>query len=285
MGVRIDHEMRIFVSNGTRTHFTLRELLGLYQSWQLWLLIAVGFLIMSTGHPVTLPQFEGFWVRMAFWVIALFVYLLLSVPYGVVFDRAWRRFVGTPIPLIILTGPLIVFASVVTVLGLAAIFEPDRPLGSMITWQMLVRNVFVAHVFETVTLLWLLPAQRARNDSARAVTLAGRRIAVKDIGRVKAAEHYLEIHLDDRVEILRERMSTFLEQVTPEDGVQTHRSHWIAREHARLLRGSVLELDCGRTVPVARGRQKDVQDWIDKFPPPYVADCSEISPARQSAGR
>ena len=285
LGVRIDHEMRIFVSNGTKTHFTLRELFRLYRSWQLWVLIGVGFMIMSTGHPVTLPQFEGFWVRMAFWVIALMVYLLLSVPYGVLFDKVWRRCVGTPIPLLVLTGPLIIFASVVTVMGLAAIFEPDRPLGSMITWQMLARNVFVAHVFETVTLLWLLPAQRARGENARVVTLAGRRIPVKDIGRVKAAEHYLEIHRADTVEILRERMSTFLEQVTPEDGVQTHRSHWIAREHARSLRGSVLELDCGKTVPVARGRQKDVQDWIDRFPPPHVIDCDPVSPARQSASR
>ena len=282
LGIRIDHEMRVYVLNGIRTHFTLRELLKLYRSWPLWTLIAVGFLIMSTGHPVTLPQFEGFWVRMAFWVIALMVYLLLSVPYGVLFDKFWHRFVGTPIPLLLLTGPLILFASVVTVLGLAAVFEPHHHAGSMITWQMLARNVFVAHVFETATLLWLLPAQRARGTTARAVTLAGRRIAVKDIGRVKAAEHYLEIHLADSVEILRERMSTFLEQVTPEDGVQTHRSHWIARDHAASLKGSVLELDCGQTVPVARGRQKHVQDWMKQFPPAGMDGTNAVNPARRS---
>ncbi|WP_415920394.1 LytTR family DNA-binding domain-containing protein [Tateyamaria sp. SN6-1] len=242
----------------------------------------MGFLMMSTGHPVTLPQFEQFWVRIAFWVIALFVYLLLSVPYGVAFDKVWARSVGGPIPLILLTGPLIIFASVVTVVGLASIFEPDRPLSSAITWQMLLRNLFVAHVFETVTLLWLLPAQRSRMAGQRSVTLAGKRLPIQNIGRVKAAEHYLEVHLPDGVEIIRERMSTFLDQVTPEDGVQTHRSHWIARDHAQTLKGSVLVLDCGKTVPVARGRQKEVQDWIDRFNPPHANGAGFFSPAQRS---
>ena len=47
------------------------------------------------------------------------------------------------------------------------------------------------------------------------------------------------------VEVLRERMSTFLGQVAPEDGVQTRRSHWVARQHAATLKGSVLEMPCG----------------------------------------
>ena len=282
--MRMDHEMRIFVSNGAITHFTLRELLGLYRSWQLWVLVFVGFLIMSTGHPVTLPQFEGFGVRMAFWIIALIIYVAMSVPYGIGFDWCWRRVVGIPIPLLLLSAPLVLFATSITALGLSAIFEPGRTLSEMMTWQMHLRNVFVAHVFETAALLWLIPAQRVSRQEHREITLAGRTLPLKDIGRVKAAEHYLEVYLPDGVEIIRERMSTFLEQVKPEDGVQTHRSHWIARDHARTLRGAVLELDCGKTVPVARGRQKEVKAWIDRFPPPSsdLNDAGPISPARQS---
>lgn len=285
LGVRMDHEMRIFVSNGAITHFTLRELLGLYRSWQLWLLVFVGFLIMSTGHPVTLPQFEGFGVRMAFWVIALVIYVAMSIPYGITVDWAWRKLVGKPIPLIILSAPLVLFSTTSTALGLVWIFEPGRPVAELMTWQMHVRNIFVAHVFETTALLWLIPAQRMRRAGHRSVTLAGRRLPIEEIGRVKAAEHYLEIHMPHGVEIIRERMSTFLEQVGPEDGVQTHRSHWIAREHARSLKGSVLELDCGKTVPVARGRQKEVQEWITRFPPPDIGADVALSPVRQSVSQ
>ena len=265
LGTRTDHEMRIFVSNGTVVQFTSREVLRLYQSWQLWVLIAFGFTIMSTGHPVTLPQFEEVGVRIAF-------------------DRIWQRTVGTPIPLFVLTAPLMVFTSVLTVVMLSAIFEPGRPLDSMITWQMLARNVLVAHVFETASLVWLLPALRGRPSDVRSVMLGGQRIPVADIGRVKAAEHYLEVFLPTGVEIIRERMSTFLEQVTPEDGVQTHRSHWVSRDHARSIRGSVLEMDCGKSVPVARGRQKAVQAWRDRYPPP-ATNCTSINPEPQSASQ
>lgn len=280
----MDHEMRIFVSNGAVTHFTLRELLGLYQSWQLWLLVSVGFLIMSTGHPVTLPQFEGFGVRLAFWVIALVIYLVVSVPYGMAFDWAWRRSVGTPIPLIVLSVPLVLLSTITAALGLAVVFEPGRPLTDTITWQMHARNIFVAHVFETAALLWLMPALRVKREDQRTVALAGRRLPIRDIARVKAAEHYLEVHTPAGIEVLRERMSTFLEQVAPEDGVQTHRSHWVARQHASTLKGSVLELPCGKTVPVARGRQKQVQDWLDRFPPPDVgaSNCASVNRAPQS---
>ena len=284
LGTRTDHEMRIFVSNGTVVQFTSREVLRLYQSWQLWVLIAFGFTIMSTGHPVTLPQFEEVGVRMAFWIIALMIYLAVSIPYGIAFDRIWQRTVGTPIPLFVLTAPLMVFTSVLTVVMLSAIFEPGRPLDSMITWQMLARNVLVAHVFETASLVWLLPALRGRPSDVRSVMLGGQRIPVADIGRVKAAEHYLEVFLPTGVEIIRERMSTFLEQVTPEDGVQTHRSHWVSRDHARSIRGSVLEMDCGKSVPVARGRQKAVQAWLDRYPPP-ATNCTSINPEPQSASQ
>lgn len=284
LGTRTDHEMRLFVSNGTVVQFTSREVLRLYQSWQLWVLIAFGFTIMSTGHPVTLPQFEEVGVRMAFWIIALLIYLAVSIPYGVTFDRVWQRTVATPIPLLVLTAPLMVFTSVLTVVILTAAFEPGRPLNSMITWQMLARNVFVAHVFETVALVWLIPALRVSRSDERSVMLAGRRIPITDIGRVKAAEHYLEVFLPTGVEIIRERMSTFLEQVSSEDGVQTHRSHWVSRYHARSIKGSMLEMDCGNSVPVARGRQKDVQQWLDRYPP-QVTNCASASPEPQSASQ
>ena len=57
----------VFVSNGSVAHFTIREMLQLYTSWQMWVLITVGFFIMATGHPVTLPQFDSFELRLAFW--------------------------------------------------------------------------------------------------------------------------------------------------------------------------------------------------------------------------
>ncbi|APX11288.1 LytTR family DNA-binding domain-containing protein [Tateyamaria omphalii] len=261
-----DHEVQVYVSNGSPAHFTIREVYELYGSWQLWVLVMVGFLIMATGHPVTLPQFDSFGLRLSFWFVALFVYLLLLLVYTPVAYKAWRSVFAVPIPLLILSTPLVLVATYVTSAGLTVLFEPSKPPFSSMSWQMNVRNVLVAHVFETAGLMWLLPAQRARKENeteARDITLSGRKMSLDRIVRVKAAEHYLEIHTPDGVEILRERLATFLEQVSPEDGIQTHRSHWVARETARALSGSKLTLLDGNKIPVARGRLEDVRVWLD----------------------
>lgn len=265
LGLRVDHEVRVFVSNGAVVHFTLREMHALYVSWQMWVLVLVGFGIMSTGHPVTLPQFESFELRMAFWLIALFLYVVLSEVYSLLICKVWGRAFDRPIPLIILSTPLLMFATYTTGAILVLLFEPGRPPFEVMTWQMNLRNIFVAHVFETVALLWLIPAQRERRNRAqpdRVVTLAGRTLPLADIQRVKAAEHYLEIYNSKGTEVLRERIATFLEQVGPQDGIQTHRSHWVAADQAVELSGMFLKLQDGTKVPVARGRLNDVRDWV-----------------------
>lgn len=261
-----DHQVRVYVSNGSVAHFTLRELHELYRSWQLWVLVLVGFFIMSTGHPITLPQFDSFGLRMAFWIVALLFYLLTSDLYAQLTGKMWHRMFGGPIPLILLSTPLVLASTYAAGALLTVLFEPGRGIFGVMTWQMNVRNIVVAHAFETVALLWLIPAQRERAARRavprRMVTLAGRSYPLSDIGRVKAAEHYLELHSGDKVEVIRERMSTFLEQVTAEDGIQTHRSHWVSRAKAAALTGAKLQLTCGERVPVARGRLDGVRAWV-----------------------
>lgn len=262
----LDHQVHVYVSNGMITYFTLREMHELYRSWQMWVLITVGFFIMSTGHPVTLPQFDSFGLRMAFWFVALFIYMLTSDLYSKLTGKMWHRLFGKAIPLILLSCPLVLGSTFLAGVILSVLFEPDTDPFTVMSWQANVRNVLVAHAFETVALLWLIPAQRARKQKSqnqRWITLAGRKFLLSDIGRVKAAEHYLEVFNETGSEVIRERMSTFLEQVTPEDGIQTHRSHWVAQCKVETLTGSKLRLICGHRVPVARGRLEAVREWLE----------------------
>lgn len=265
LGRTYSHEVQVYVANGSVAHFTIREMHELYLSWQMWALVLVGFFIMATGHPITLPQFDSFGLRLGFWIIALFVYLAASEAYSLITHRFWRRMFNGPIPLILLSAQLVLASTYVTGALLTVLFEPDRPPFKIMSWQMNVRNILVAHVFETVALLWLLPAQRARRAASgtqRSITLAGKGVLLSGIKRVKAAEHYLEVHTCEGVQILRERMATFLEQVGPSDGIQTHRSHWVATGHTTQLKGSTLCMVDGEKIPVARGRLDDVRAWM-----------------------
>ncbi|APZ54289.1 DNA-binding protein, LytTr [Salipiger abyssi] len=66
---------------------------------------------------------------------------------------------------------------------------------------------------------------------------------------------------------MRARLSDIVAQTRPDDGIQPHRSWWVARGTvAGLDRESgkpVLRLTDGDAVPVARGRLPEVRDWID----------------------
>lgn len=266
LGPAYDRQVQLYVSNGAVTHFTIREMYQLYGTWQMWAVFGVGFLILSTGHPVTLPQFDSFWLRLAFWWLALALYLSISPFYSLLTNGLWCKFFSGPIPLIVLSTPLLLLATYGAGAILTVLFVPGNPPFGVMTWQMNLRNIFVAHLFETLSLLWLLPAMRARQAShaqqGRNVILAGRKVPLADIRRVKAAEHYLEIHTDDGIETVRERMATLLDQVDGDDGIQTHRSHWVAEANAVKLSGSNLRLQCGQDVPVARGRMDDVRGWL-----------------------
>lgn len=265
LGPIFDHQMSVYVLNGTHVHFTFREVLKLYRSWQLWAVIPVGFVVMATGHPVTAPQFDSFELRMLFWTVALAAYLGFSVPHGIAADYLWRKVTRHPVPMIVASAPLVMGSSALAAV-LVSWFAPDQSWNDALTWQLFLRSVVVAHVFETLALVWLIPAQRAREEQIapeRTVMLGGQRFDLARIERVKAAEHYLEIYsTDNGVETVRERMGTFLEQVRDTDGVQTHRSHWIAASAAGDVRGSVMALPNGIEVPIARGRAKAVQAWF-----------------------
>lgn len=266
LGPAYDRKVHVYVSNGAVSHFTIREMYQLYGTVRMWAVFAVGFLILSTGHPVTLPQFDSFWLRLSFWWLALALYLLISPIYALLTDGLWCKLFKGPIPLICLSTPLLLLATYGAGAILTVLFVPDMQPFSVMTWQMNLRNIFVAHIFETLSLVWLLAAMRARRNGdapqKRSVTLAGRKVALCDILRVKAAEHYLEIYSPTGVLTLRERMATFLDQVKADDGIQTHRSHWVAAHHATALLGTDLRLTDGEKVPVARGRIEDVRGWL-----------------------
>ena len=276
LGRIFDHEMSVYVLNGQTAHFTFREVLKLYHSWQLWAIIPLGFVVLATGHPVTAPQFDSFELRLLFWTVSLAIYLGCSIPHGFAADYLWSKVVRGPVPMVLASAPLVIGSSALAAV-IVAWFDPVTGWRDVLTWQLFVRSVIVAHLFETLALVWLLPAQRARaaqTQPQHKVMLAGQRFDLARIKRVKAAEHYLELHMDDGgVETVRERMGTFLEQVLPEHGLQTHRSHWIAARAVGDLRGSAITLPCGEEVPVARGRAKDVKAWYD------IHTGAEASPA------
>ncbi|GGE36379.1 hypothetical protein GCM10011517_00170 [Actibacterium pelagium] len=134
------------------------------------------------------------------------------------------------------------------------------------------KNVIFAHAIEMTALVWLFPLQRSELEATveekadtqtnRFIILNGKSIPLEIIRSVKSAEHYLVVTTHARTSEYRARMKDFLGQVTHEDGIQIHRSFWVAKEEALELAGAVVHTQSGEALPVSRGRHPEVKEWF-----------------------
>lgn len=264
----IDEQLTIRLATGAVSRFTFRDLFGFICTLPFFLVISFGFVVVATGHPATMPQFSETSVRLAFWLFAVIIYVPSIFLFGAPVRILWRRFSNQPLPHLLFSIPVICLVTAIAAEVFIEVFEPDKNLSEVVMWQMMVRGIVIGLTIETIILAWLLPNYRkSKEPQQRFVTLAGQRFLLDDILRVQAAEHHLELYRPEGITTIRERMSTFIEQVAPEDGVQTHRSHWVSRRAAVRMTGCSLVLPCGKDVPVARARKEEVAAWCDAFAP------------------
>lgn len=80
--------------------------------------------------------------------------------------------------------------------------------------------------------------------------------------RVQAADHYLQLWTESGEMLVRGRMQDALAILPDDQGIQTHRSWWVAWSEIKCIercaRDHVLRLRNGEQVPVARARAADV---------------------------
>lgn len=81
---------------------------------------------------------------------------------------------------------------------------------------------------------------------------------------IQAQDHYLEIVFEGGKELVRARMKDAVAHLTSAEGVQIHRSHWVAYRFMQRVvkdgRDYKLVLKNGATVPVARSRVSSLRN-------------------------
>lgn len=106
-------------------------------------------------------------------------------------------------------------------------------------------------------------------SARRALSAGGQNFALSDLLYLKSVEHYVEIVMRDGSEMIRAALKDLTEQMSEADGVQTHRSFWVAREAVvgmtRQGGNAFVLLTNGNEIPVSRQRRAEVSDWIERF--------------------
>lgn len=105
----------------------------------------------------------------------------------------------------------------------------------------------------------------------RVIRAAGLDFALDDLVLLRSQGHYVEVVTRDGTRRIRARLGDLVSQTRPGDGIQAHRSYWLARSAITGLvtedRGAYLALADGSEFAVAGPRRDAVANWVAEFAP------------------
>ncbi len=94
----------------------------------------------------------------------------------------------------------------------------------------------------------------------------GRTVALAPLQWMKSVEHYVEFHSGGPPVIERVPLRDMVSQSQGMDGMQPHRSYWVARHAVQQMTrrdgSAVLLLTDGTEIPVSRHRKAQIAAWL-----------------------
>lgn len=267
----LSHELTLFDLFGRRLHFTPRELLYLIR-----LRMFIGYHLMTVAILV-LVNLHGFTAAIGPFLAAV-VWSLCSLTFVIIYVGL----IFLLVPLQRLTGKVAMWLPVFSVVTVALDTIVTNGHVAFYTGQMpsfrellveLPFNLVLTLIFEAAFFGFAMPVLQARLMAApRAnpmLTLAGQSFRTSDVMLLESQEHYLHIYTRScGNHIVRARISDALAQLDRVDGMQTHRSFWVARDAVTAMvredGSDRLHLQTGRLIPVARARSKEVRAWLNE---------------------
>ena len=233
------------------------------------LIVVILFGVDPHGFRDVMPAWEALpiWIAavVAFMTTSCAVFLLLaSFTFRVGKIRVFSWMIS-------LVGFL---AATVVVEYLAGIHSDGAYVNN--TWQQKCFFALTIIMIETIYFRFVMPPIQMKvappktvgpSEPAGAIKIGPREVRLETLLYIVSEEHYVRVVMRHDKFIHRARLLDLTAQTGPEHGFQPHRSWWISiNAKPRIDRSGikpVLILSDGTTSPIARGRFKETQDWID----------------------
>lgn len=259
-------------ANGHVLRLALRELRAVATNPRVWMAIVAVIGVLAVSGPFGTSEFLGFGSRLTYWgiiaVAAFFTGLTASLTFGMAIGRAGIA----ELPSFLLGGALagLPVALMVALLNRLIFQVGEGALPSL---------AFVAQcaaISVAVSLLYFLVSERPGPAGAArpgADTIDRNpffdrleRPIGTDLVCLQASDHYVEVTTAAGREMVLMRLADavqLLQSPPPVDGMQTHRSWWVAARHVTGLRRAegrlFVLLGNGVEVPVSRSRAAAVR--------------------------
>ena len=262
----LNTEIEIVDLLGGRASITVGEFVRILGHERTLLFLALSLISFFAADPSGARNYVPIWVSVLLWPNALIMYLILYQTGLLAFAAASRRLQWLRVPtallgLICLVPTVLICETLVNLASDSAF--PYRVEEQMIFYFLSVQS------FETVFFRFIMPAVRKDlnpGQASRQLIVGGEQIELDKLLHIEAREHHVHLTFEEKTALARARLSDIVAQTDPSDGVQPHRSWWVARDPAiRVERknGRVyLRLRDNTEVPVARTRVDEVLDWL-----------------------
>jgi signal transduction histidine kinase len=113
----------------------------------------------------------------------------------------------------------------------------------------------------------LPPVETPTPAPTQTLKIGAREVRLEVVLYIVSEEHYVRVVMRHDKLIQRARLADLTAQTTPAQGFQPHRSWWVSINAKPTITRTgtkpTLTLCDGTIVPIARGRLKDTQHWID----------------------
>ena len=260
-----------------KRHLTRRELRSVYANYYtvvFWVLIISVLVLLDLHGFAERVSVAAQVVYTSSLAVLTFMLYYLFCEIGIKLSQRYVRF--------FLIFPLVGFASM-TFATYFVEFGMSGYFGGRISLEnaasKLPVNLILTLVVETFFLTFVLPVTYrskksvAINDGSKAkpacetFIVAGETYFCDQLVSVSSQDHYVRIQTKDNENLVRARLSDLIGQLNCQNGIQPHRSHWVARQAVvgMMTRDGhkCLKLRNGNTIPIARGRLVDVQEWLE----------------------
>lgn len=262
----LNTEIEIVDLLGGRTSFTIWEYTKVLGHKRTLLFVALSLLSFFAADPSGARNYVPMWVSVLLWPNAFIVYLILYHIGLLAFAAASRKLQWLRLPTALL-GLICLIPTVFTCEALVNLAS-ESTFPYSVEEQMIFYFLSVQSL-ETVFYRFIMPGVRQEMQSqppSRQLIVGGEQIELEKLLHIEAREHHVHLTFEEKTARARARLSDIVAQTDMSDGVQPHRSWWVARDPAiRVERknGRVfLRLRDNTEVPVARTRVDDVLDWL-----------------------
>lgn len=273
-----------FVSDSQR-HFALREILRFGRSSRLWLTFGAVVLLFAITGPFDTDRI-AFITRLAYWFVLHAATWSVALAFALGGEFALRGWIGNILARMLLGSLMAAFP-----IGLVVGLLEFAWFGRAISLDSYVREVVVSlplcGIFCALTYMAMSgdpgttngatgsavePWQVLRPETPRHGRTPAllRRLAPHNRGRllhISVEDHYSKVRTSAGSELVLLRFSDAISEADPEDGMQVHRSHWVARAFVVRLRTgggkATLTLEDGSEIPVSRTFLSEVRRWLE----------------------